>query len=367
MSSYFQQGMPVYDWNDYGGNKFDASQLSPEAAQLFSSNPSWGYGQLANNNVQQVQAGIDAFKAQFKNVTGRDPTSDELGGFAKSALYPAWNAPGDLQYTDQTALSNNYIQSNFDLNKLQQDKGNAEAPKQYGAVDQAFQSSVGRTATQEEKDHFGKLLANGSMDAYGLNQWLGQLPENIKKQDAEFQNSLRNTMQTQDARYFNEQIMPGIGQSFAKQGRSFDSSAYASALARAAQGQNTQREGFLNNLSASQYQGNKTNAYDAYLNSVGRYQQSQDYARNRYDQLTDVGTQRLIDTQNFNMQKSAYDDYLRKYGKRNTGSMSGIGSLAGMGIGAILAAPTGGMSIPAGAMLGGMMGGSGGSIMDSMR
>lgn len=62
------------------------------------------------------------------------------------------------------------------------------------------------------------------------------------------------------------------------------------------------------------------------------------------------------------MQKQAYDQYLQRYGKRNSGQGQAIGSLAGMGIGALLAAPTGGMSLGAGAMLGGMMGGAGGSF-----
>jgi hypothetical protein len=41
-----------------------------------------------------------------------------------------------------------------------------------------------------------------------------------------------------------------------------------------------------------------------------------------------------------------------------------MGALAGLGIGAALAIPTGGMSIPMGAMLGSSVGGMGGSMFD---
>jgi hypothetical protein len=156
-------------------------------------------------------------------------------------------------------------------------------------------------------------------------QFLSQLPESVKKQDTEFQNSLRDTLKTEDARYFGEQVLPGIQSNFAKAGRDFNSSAFANAAAGAAQGQNTAREGFLSNLSASAYSGNKANAYNEYLNSVGRMNANSDYSRMRSDQLTDAATGRVNDIQNFAMQKQAYDDYLSRYGKRS----SGLGGLIG--------------------------------------
>jgi len=119
-------------------------------------------------------------------------------------------------------------------------------------------------------------------------------------------------LQSGDAQYYNEQIMPGIAQNFAKQGRSFDSSGYAQALAQAAQGQNRQRETFLSDLTAKQYEGNKANAYNAYMNNAG-------YAQNRYDAGQSYLTGRANELGDFAMQRDAYDQYLKRYGKRSGG------------------------------------------------
>ena len=45
------------------------------------------------------------------------------------------------------------------------------------------------------------------------------------------------------------------------------------------------------------------------------------------------------------------------------GAMGGLGALVGTGLGALLAVPTGGMSVLAGAQLGGALGGAGGSAL----
>lgn len=330
-------------------NKFP--DLNQANLDLLKSDP-YNVGTYGN----QLSQGLNVFKTSFKNVAGRDPTADELNNYFTNSLWGQWHAPGELQYTDLTAGANNYIANNWDVTQLQAGKGDADAPAQYGAVDQAFQTGLGRVATQEEKDHFGKLLANKSLDPYTLNQWITQLPENVKKQDAAFQSTLRDTMSTQDARYFNEQIMPGISSSFAKNGRSFDSSAYANALAQAAQQQNTSREGFLNNLSVAQYSGDATKAYAAYVDSLNRSQGAQDYAQNRFDNTTDTSLQRLYDTQGYNTQQAAYNSYLAKYGKRNMGAQ---GAVAGAGAGATIGT---GILPGYGTAVGAVVGGVGGYL-----
>lgn len=179
------------------------------------------------------------------------------------------------------------------------------AKPQYENVNQIFQSTLGRDATQQEKDHFGSVMAKGDIDQYSLGQWLQQLPESVQKQDKTFREGLSSDLQKQDAQYYNEQVLPGIQSTYAKQGRSFDSSSYAQALAQAAQGQNRQRESFLSNLTASQYGGSQANARADYLNNIARGYQSQDYLRTRGNELSD-----------FASQQQAYNSYLARYGKR---------------------------------------------------
>lgn len=324
----------------------------------------WGQGQWqgtgGGTQAQRYYATKD-----FWDIFGRAPREDEL-----SMLQAAYDS-GDKNIAG-TSAGRSAVAQYFQAQENTPDKQyakqqagyQAEAPKHYDAINQMFQGTLGRDATQQEKDHFGSLLASGQVDPYTIGQFLQQLPENVKKQDAEFRNQLSGELQKQDAQYYNEQIMPGIQSAFANQGRDVRSSGFSNSLALAAQAQNRQREGFLSNLSAQQYGGQQANARQDYLNAYGQYTGFQDYSRQRSAQLQDAATGRVNELQNYAMQRQAYDDYLRRYGKRSSGLGQGIGSLAGMGLGALLAAPTGGMSIAAGAMLGGMGGGTAGSLFD---
>lgn len=286
----------------------------------------------------------------FKKIFGRDPSDAELakamGGYQSGDP----NVPNLIG--GQAFIADMYQQMNPNADNQK------NAPEKYGEVDAMFNQYVGRAASQEEKDHFGSLLASGQFDSYQIGEALKNLPETVRAQDTEFRKSLGTELQASDERYFNENIMPGIQSQFAKQGRSVDATGFQNALAREATGQNRQREAFLSDLTARQYEGSKGRAYEEYAGN-------RDYTRGRSDMLADRNTQRLYDIQNFAMQKQSYDDYLRRYGKRSSGMGQGIGSLVGMGLGAAFAAPTGGMSLAGGAMLGGAAGGAAGGIGDS--
>lgn len=259
-------------------------------------NPYWQKGGADNDSKAWL---YDYFSKTF----GRAPTQDELAQFA-----PIYRG-SDPNITD--VAQGNAAVARYHQQQNPTDQYAAEVPKQADAINALFQQHLGRQATPEELNHFGTLLASKQYDAYTLGQVLETLPENVKKQDAAFRDQLSGDLQKQDAQYYNEQVMPGIAQNFAKQGRSFDSSAYAQALAQAAQGQNRQREGFLSNLSASQYGNSQANARADYL---GNYA----YNRDRSNQLADANTSRLNEISNFNMQKQAYDQYLARYGKKNS-------------------------------------------------
>lgn len=290
----------------------------------------------------------------FKKFFGREPTDTELAQ-ATAAYQSGDPRRPNIQGGDAFVAQLFQDQENTPEKQYarQQEEYKKKAPEQYGAIDQLFQQTVGRAATQDEKDHFGSILASGQMDTYSLGQWLQQLPETVKKQDEQFRTQLAGELQGQDARYFNEQVLPGITSSFSQRGRSTDSSGYAAALAQAATQQNRQRESFLSNLSASQYGGQQGAAREDYLNTLGRYQGLQDYSRQRSDMLADTSRNRLYDIQNFNMQKQMYDDYLRRYGKRSSGIGGFLGGVAGAGLGAWLGGPGGRM---AGAQLGSSLG-----------
>ena len=254
----------------------------------------------------------------FKKFFGREPTDAELA--QATAAYQSGD-PNRPNVQGGDAFVAQMFQNEYNAPDKQyareQEELKKKSPEHYGSVEQLFQTSLGRAATQEEKDHFGSLLASGQLDAYQLGQFVQALPESVRKQDAEFRQGLSADLQAQDARYFNESVLPGITSSFAQRGRSVDSSGYAAALAQAATGQNRQREQFLSNLTAQQYGGSQAAARENYMNTLSRYQGMQDYSRQRMDYLADQSSGRLNDINNLMLQKNIYDQYLRNSGRRN--------------------------------------------------
>lgn len=335
--------------------------MATTQAYLHDEDPVWGEGKWKGTGGGTEAQQFYAYK-KIKELFGRPPTQVEL-----DMLSPAFNS-GDKNIANITGGNSvvaQYYQNQTNTPEKQQadqeSKYLEDAPKYYEKLGAQFRSVLGRDATDDEKAHFGKLLASGQADEYTLGQFLTQLPESVRKQDEQFRSGLRDTLKTEDARYFNEQIMPGIQSSFAKSGRDVASSGFANALAQAAQGQNTSREGFLTGLTSDQYQGNKANAYNEYLNNVGRIDANKNYSRQRTDQLMDRTQQRIYDTQDYAMQKQAYDEYLQRYGKKSSGQ--GIGSLAGGLIGGGLGAYFGGpVGLQAGYTAGSGIGGAGGSF-----
>jgi len=296
----------------------------------------------------------------FQEILGRDPTTAELAQVTPVFMGSDPNIhdiAGGRSAVAQIAMAE---QNNPDtLAAKKRSDLEAKAPGYYSNVDSMFQSTLGRSATDAEKKHFGSLLADGSVDEYSLGSYLQNLPEYVTKQDKEFRDSMSNELQTQDQRYYSEKVLPSIAQDFARKGRSVDSSGYASALALAAQDQNKQRESFLSNLSASQYAGNKSNARADYETLLNNYYKNQNYSRDRQAQLSDATTGRINELQNYNIQKQAYEDYLRRYGKRSNAQGIGslVGGVAGGAAGAYFGGPAGmSAGYQAGSGLGGGIG-----------
>ena len=283
----------------------------PTGEEVLTQPPQWG-GTGGGDQAAKVYA-WDAFTKQF----GRNPTQSELtqlsaayiGGDPNIANVSGGNSAVAQYFQSLTnAPANQYAQ--------QQKQYETDAPKFYDQINGLFKQTVGRDATDDEKKHFGSLLASGQVDPYTVAQFLQALPENVQKQDEAFRTNLNKTLQGQDAQYFNEQVMPGIQSNFAKQGRDVNSSAFSNSLALAGQAQNRQRESFLSGLTADQYKNSQGLAQNAYQQAYGRYTGLQDYSMQRSNQLQDATTSRINSLQDFSMQKQAYDQYLSRYGKR---------------------------------------------------
>lgn len=299
-----------------------------------------------------------AAQTEFAKIFGRQPTASELAMFSsafssgdKNLLRGSAGRAAIAQYFNAFANSPQNVAAN------QQKKFQAEAPKFYDQINGLFQKSIGRDATQSEKDHFGSVMAQGGTDTYTLEQFLSTLPEAVKKQDETFRASLASTLQKQDEQYYSENILPAVEARAVKQGRSFDSSGIRNSMALAAQQQNRQREGFLTNLTAAQYAGSQGIAQDAYARAYGLANSSSDITSARLDANSAALYGRRNEMEDYNIQKQAYDQYLQRYGKRSGGAASGAAA------GALSGAAAGTYVLPGwGTAIGGLIGGIGGYL-----
>jgi len=291
----------------------------------------------------QFQFGNTSDKAatvikDYLSIYGRVPTPTEIN----MALPAAQEGKGGAFIATQKYAEDNSPEK---LYAKQQEEYLANAPKHFDSVNQMFQSSLGRTATQDELNHFGALLSSGTTDQYQLQQFLDQQPEATQKKDQAFQDELSGKLQGYDQRYYSEKILPSIQEAYAKQGRSFDSSAFQNAATQSAGQQNTQREQYLAQLSASQYGGRQQNAYNDYAQQV----QNQQNLTNSGIQAQYAGIQNNVSRSNqyadYSLQKDAYNQYLAKYGKRGNAIAGGLqGAMSGAMAGGMAGGPWGALA-----------------------
>lgn len=287
----------------------------------------------------------------FKQVFGRAPTRDEanqiLPAFGNDPHIP--NTQAGSAFISQ--LHNSTENTPDKLYAKQQAEYKQNAPQHYDTVNKLFQNAFGHAPSQEELDHFGSELASGQVDAYQIQQFLQQQPEYVNKQNEQMREGLSGKMAANDRRQFSEQILPSIQEAYAKQGRSFDSSAFSNSAALAAQAQNTQRENFLSNLTAQQYGGVQDRAYNDYANMLAQQQNlTNSGIQAQYSQIQGAQN-RSNDLADLNTQNQMYQQYLARYGKRGGNGI--MGSLQGAIGGATLGAKFG----PWGALAGGVAGG----------
>lgn len=315
-------------------------------------------------------ARVYAFQ-KFANTFGRNPSQSELDRLAQAYVGADRNV---ANVGGGDAAVSQYFQMLQNSPDVLQEEGDAKLkekiPQQYDSVKGAFKSALGRDPSQAELDHFAKMMANGEADSYTIEQGLQTLPEYTTGKDQEARTKLRGELQTADTDYLTNKVAPSLQSYFAQQGRVADQSspALSAALANASKQTNDERERYLATVGREDYTNSRQATINNYLQTLQRQYQLNDSATGRMNQLQDQNTARNYDLQDYYQQQSAYNDYLQNYGRRKTKSSSGLygggGALLGMGLGAALAAPTGGMSIPMGMMLGGGAGGTAGKMFD---
>jgi len=314
--------------------------------------PQYG-GRGGGQQAAEYYAARD-FVAQF----GRNPTQSELNQLAPAYLSSDPNIANlSGGKANVSAYYTQLSQSPSNIYNQQQQQYLSQAGNFKDQVNGAFQSTLGRDATQDELSHFGALMASGQ-DQYQVQQALQQTQEYQNTANTKFQNQLQGQLQQSNSTYFNQYIAPSLQAQNAMSGQAPGSSALSSQLANAALQQNQGLQNFLAGVTAQNYQNstaNATNQYNQLMNQQYGLQGanvsnalSNQYNNQAYNQQLNL----------YQLQQQSYSNYLNQYGKRN--GLQGIGSLAGGLAGAGIGAYAGG---PKGALAGYQIGsGAGGSI-----
>ena len=316
---------------------------------------------------QEIKRAGNDFRSKFKEIVGRDASDQEFNRFFEDVLSNVdvglVSRPNDLR-----PILNSYVADTYGgLAEGERKKAlETKASGSYDTVANIFKGTLGRDPSEQEKKHFARLMAENDADEYELGEALKMLPEYQEKADLSAREKLRGELSTADTDFFQKSVLPSIQSRFAQQGRSVEGSSFAAAAANAAKDISGERERYLAGLGREDYALRRQQAIHSYLGNLSQQQADQAYTRARGDQLSDMYRQRAYDLNDYDRQARVYEEYLRNNGRRKStgGLFGGAGGLVGMGLGALLAAPTGGMSIPMGASLGGMLGGTGGSLFD---
>jgi hypothetical protein len=318
---------PGYNSNDAGSwerawNSY-LQRLTPD--QLIKRYQSADPNQIAS---AQDKAGYQAYQA-FKNLFGRDPNTAEY-----SQILPAFQGPNG-QLNGNAFLAN--LQQQYKANPTLDPNSQINTQKPgdiQGQVSQQFKAILGRAPTQDELAHFTQAIQTNQTDAYGLGNFLKQMPEYTNAQDTQFRQGLNTELQNYDVQEFNRE-KTGLMADYMSRGMNPGTSpsldyALTDLMGRIAQN----RSQYLAGLSAQQYGGNKDLAIGNYQNTLDQmYNQNQQQRQNTMaygKQLLDQGYQgadyqtQMKDFQNF-MSNNRGGSYNPMYGA--------IGGLVGAGLG----------------------------------
>lgn len=295
-------------------------------------------GTHSQGHQQDVE---DAVVNTYKQMFGREPSQNE---FAQALPAFDTSANAGQAYLAQAQSAQQNSPEGQQATALAKYNSN---PDQWNSqVNNSFKTNLGRDATAAEQQHFGSLLANGTIDPYGLTQFVQGTPEYGQTQDKNFQDSQKTGLQKQNADYYTNTLLPQIQSTLAGQGRSLDSSTYTAMMAQAAKQQEDSMNQYMTGLSATQYAGRTGQAQTDYGSYLASLKNNQD----RNYQLQDALTGQQNQFTGYNAQRDAYNQYLSQYGKRK-GNVAG-GAVSGGVAGASAGAAFG----PWGAGIGGLLG-----------
>ena len=253
----------------------------------------------------------------------------------------------DQTRNDAYAKARDFIQPN--LYNLKTNP--AVAPDQTSVAANTLKTVLGRDATPDEAAYFAKELAQGKT-AYELQQELMSLPEYQRIQAGKDREALGAELLGQQQQAF-EKATPSIISSFMKSGR-LGSSGLNSALAKAQQELEQQRQGYLGQVGYADVSGIRNQAYNAFQNYNAPFQQTYNPA-NIFGQQMTFGQQNLQRQQqidDYTRQQNDYNNYLLQSRPRGQ-----IGRTAGTIIGGVLGSYGGPAGAAAGAQAGGAIGG----------
>lgn len=139
-----------------------------------------------------------------------------------------------------------------------------------GQAADLIKTQLGREATPEEAEHFGKLLQQGTIDAYTLNQFLTQTPEYMEKASATEQDKLKTMLASSDEQYL-QQAAKTIQSRYAQAGRPY-AGAVGAQMAQEGAKLAANRGQYLAGLQYADYQRGLGTLQQNYMNLLGQQQ-----------------------------------------------------------------------------------------------
>jgi len=314
---------------------------------------------------------------QYANALGLQLTQEQLNSVVNSVFPEAQRfKEGGVYYaSDREGVyqkAREFILPNLQRLQFNQQKNPAVNDQARNTVSQIFQSTLGRTPTSNELDHFSKEFSSGEVSGYDLEQFLAQTPEYLKaqseKENQRVQQESAAARQSLDAELLKSEeetfkrALPQIMSQYMRAGR-IGSSGVDAMLAKERARLAQERQGFLANaaygdsIRAQGYRredfvGANAQAFNQYLRQSEPAYQSRMAGVQAQNALTYqtpyniLGRQREVD--DYNRQRNDYMAYLNSQKSSPLqgalrGALSGAGAgasfgpygaLAGIGLGA---------------------------------
>ena len=310
--------------------------------------------------IQNGFRNLDIYKTA-QDTLGRDLSANEFASFVP---YFGSGSPKEMeagraafaQYAEQQKNSPTGIGQKYE-----------QGAEGYNSqVQGVYNDLLKRGATQDELNHFGKLIASGDVDAYTLRQFVSQLPEYREKEDAAIsakrteedaaaRTQLAGELGQYDQDFFNK-AKENVISRYAKAG-TMNSPSLDFALTNLMGDIQKQRSAYLADVARRDYESNRGFGREDYLQNKGLLREdygnsldqmfgNQAYGRQRSDQLSDLLRGRSYDVADYTTQRQDLMSLLAQ--QQGSNRRGGLGSMAG----GLIGAGIGSFGGPAGATAG---------------